>query len=53
MGLANESVFDGVLMDVIQTSEIGFLIGQLRVPEVRPDLTARLFIAALTYSAVA
>jgi len=34
----DKTVFDGILMYVIQSSEIGTLVGQPRVPEIEPDL---------------
>jgi len=33
----NESVFHGVLMDVVEPGEVALLEGQLRLPEVMPD----------------
>lgn len=50
IGNQNQSVLDGVLVDVVQTSQVRLLERQLSLSEVEPDLSPRLLIESIDRS---
>ena len=42
-------MLDGVVMGVVQASEVGLLEGQLRLPKIEPDLSLRRAVETIDF----